>query len=219
MEFEASLENSRWTILQQLARKDSSASEIAQATGTSLPNISQQTRLLEAYGLIRAAEEERKGPGKPRRIYALRRRCGRGPVARKGFAGKKTVQLDPFHTAVLNIWFLESRDDHYYLQKFLWQHESLIERCRAVAVVGSKGQELHLLLVTDEKSLEGIRKEYSKIVLASPSGKERSLISWTHTIEEIERGLAEREEYFTKLVKEIHAIIDKEGLLAELKRP
>ncbi len=212
MELEGSLDNTRWRILETLADGKRTTTEIAAAAKTSLPNVSQQARLLAAQGLIRQEREERAAPGKPRTAYALSKELAHLALVRRGFVGKKTLALDPFHAAVLNIWFCDRTEDHYYLQKFFWQNEEYIQECDAIGVIESKGDELHLLVIAAPEKLETLRKRFSKVEVSSPTAEKRkSVISWTHSLEEIRDGLSRKEEYFRNLTKKVHVILDREG--------
>jgi len=213
MHFEEILNTSRWSILESVAHGERGAAEIASSAKTSLPNVSQQMRLLEAYGLVTQRKEENDGR-KPVNVYALAKEIGHVALVRKGFAGKKTLTMDKYHEAIMNIWFLNRNEDHYFLAKFFWQQEEFINACTAVAVVESKGDEIHLLVLAAPDKVADIRKRFSKILLTGPDGgKKRNIISWTHSISELEDGIARQDSYFKNLLKSPHIIIDKEGAL------
>lgn len=217
MEFEEALTNARWKILAALAEGDYAASEIAKKRGMSIPTISQQAKLLEAYGLIKKKKEGRKSPGKPRMIYTLNKEVAHLAVARHGFAGKQTVQLDEFHETILNIWFYGNREDHYCLQKFFWQNEELVEQCLGIAVVEKKEKEMHLLVIAEEEKLEQLRKKFSKVELTTPKGEKRQMISWTHSPQEIREGLAREEAYFQNLTRKQHIIFERKEVFKEVE--
>lgn len=217
MKFEQALSGTRWEIISTLSKGDAAISEIAKATKTSIPNISQQAKLLEAYGLIKVRGEKRGGPGKPKLFYALAKKYAFIAVARPGFAAKRSFVLDGASLIMLNTLFWEHKEDHYYLQKFYWQQEEFVEKCKAIAIIDSIDQEIHLLVVAEEKDLEKLRKEFSKVVITDPDGKKKSIISWTHSMEEIDEGLKKKEEYYQKLVKQFHVLMDYEGVLEHLR--
>jgi len=217
VEFEQLIGNASWTILETLADGEKSPAEIAKATGISLASISQQTRLLNAYSLISLQKRPRAGPGKPKQSYNLTKELAYLVVLRKGFAGKKTLKLDDHHKAHLNLCFLDKVEDHYYLEKFLWEREELLQHCDTLAVSDSDGREIHLLIITDEQHLEKLRKEMSTTVIRHVPDKkeERKVICWTHTLQEVRDGLARDDDYFKKLLNHPHAIIDRKNVLSE----
>lgn len=210
MRFEQLLGNAKWEILATVAENDASATEIARAAKMSLANVSQQAKLLEAYGLLTIRKEERTTLGKPKLIYRLGKELAHIAMARRGFAGQRTIALDPFHTAVLNIWFLPKIEDHYCLQKLFWQQEEYVEATEGIAVIDSSGNEIHLLVIAPEEHLEKLRKKFSKIAIKGGE-KEKSVISWTHSAAELRDGLARKEEYFLKMAKRPHIIFDRSG--------
>ncbi|MBR9692615.1 winged helix-turn-helix transcriptional regulator [Candidatus Woesearchaeota archaeon] len=212
MEFEDLLTNSKWNILSSVAKEDMAASDISKATGTSLANISQQAKLLEAWGLIKRLKASRKGPGKPKIIYGLNKELAHIAVLRDGFAGKKMITPTPSCWAMLNIFFHPKQDDHYYLQKFLWQCEDYVEACDALAIADSDQKEIHILAIASPEKLEALRKKYSKVEVKGPNGK-KTVISWTHSEAELAEGLAAGEDYFENLLKHPHIITDPNDLL------
>jgi hypothetical protein len=217
MKFEHVFNSSKWAILETLAQGDFSSTEIAALTKTSMPNVSQQAKLLEAYDLIRTRREEKTGPGKPRVIYGLNKNLAHIAIARRGFAGKKTLALDVHHNAVLNVFFLERAEDHYFLLKFLWQNEELLRDCLGIAVAESRGDEIHLLVLAADESLERLRKKFSKAIVSSGE-KQRSIIAWTHTAKELRDGLARDDAYFKNLCKKPHILVERDDVFREFVR-
>ncbi len=218
MKFEELLPNTKWDILAAVAEGATTATAIAKATGTSLANISQQTQLLEAWGLLTFGKEG-SGVGKPQRRYALKRELAFLAVVQQGSAEKRTLSLDAVQRAAVNILLYPKRDDQYFLFKFLWQQEAYVRQCDAIAVVESKEKELHLLVLAPPERLETLRKEYSKVVVHEADGKRgKTLISWAHSSEEIAAGLEKGEPYFTNLLKHPHTIFDTKRLIATLQK-
>ncbi len=217
VKIEEALDKTRWQILAAVAEEPRSPAEIARATGASLANISQQARLLEAYGLIKAAKEKRGVPGKPRLIYTLARETGYLVLLKQGFAAKKSLALDHFREAMLSICFWERSEDHYFLGKFLWQEEEYVNECDAIAISEAKGAEIHLLVIAAPEKLDLLRKKFSKAEVTGQRGK-RNIVSWTHSVAEIKEGIARREAYFLNLLKKTHVIFDRKGSFAEVRR-
>jgi DNA-binding MarR family transcriptional regulator len=60
--------NNKWIILKEIAESPQSPSDLALKTNTSLSNITQQLKLLEAYQIVRREKSEEKNTGKPRTI-------------------------------------------------------------------------------------------------------------------------------------------------------
>jgi DNA-binding transcriptional ArsR family regulator len=213
VEFEQALTGTRWKIIATLAEGQKALSQIATATETSLPNISQQAKLLEAYGIIKAQPEKKSVPGKPKLNYSLAKQQVFIALAKSGMACKKSIVLDPITELMLNILFWEKKEDRYCLQKFYWQQEAYVNECSAIAVTSSNDEEIHLLVIAEQEKLEQLRKEFSKIEITCPQGKKKKIISWTHSMEELLEGLEKKEEYYEKLIEHPHIIKDPSGIL------
>ncbi len=217
MEFENVLGNAKWAILAEVAKGDCAASDIARATGTSLANISQQTKLLEAWGLLKLGKEQKTGAGKPKLLYKLNKEVAHIAIVRHGYAAKKTLSLDSTDEPLLNILFVPKAEDRYYLFKFLCQHEDYLRQCQAVALVDTDDKELHLLVLAPEGKLEKFRKEYSKVQLKDGDGKPgKSIITWTHSAQELLEGFARGEDYYANFLKKHRIIVDPEEELRTL---
>ena len=63
--------SNKWVILKEIAENPQSPSDLALKTNTSLSNITQQLKLLEAFKVVRKEKSEEKNAGKPRTIYYL----------------------------------------------------------------------------------------------------------------------------------------------------
>lgn len=207
------LQGAKWEILSAISKGSSSATELAQRTGSSLPNISQQMRLLEAYDLVEYQKEQRTGAGKPRQLYRLKRDVAHLTVARKGFAQKRFLALDAYHAAMLGVLFVPRTDDHAFLHKLLLTCEEIMHEC-AVAHLRS-GEDIELLLVTE--SLAAIRSKYSHVTV-TVNGKPRKVVAWTHSVAEINDGLARKDQYFEHLMRSPLVIHDPKGQFERIRK-
>lgn len=209
MEFEDVLGNAKWDILAEVAKGERAASDIARATGTSLANISQQTKLLEAWGLLKLGKEPKTGAGKPKLLYRLNKEVAHLAIVRHGYAAKRTLSFDSTDEPLLNILFVPKSEDRYYLFKFLCQHEEYLRQCQAVALVDADDKELHLLVLAPEARLDMFRKNYSKVSLKAADGKPgKSIITWTHSAQELRDGFAKGEDYYINFLKKHRILVD-----------
>ena len=85
---------SKWDILNIIAQKPSAPLEIAKTLQTSIANVSQQLRLLEAAGLVTRKRVSNSQPGKPRALFSLSRDFCDISVLSDGFAEKKQLTLN-----------------------------------------------------------------------------------------------------------------------------
>ena len=65
MELEGLFSGTKWDILRLIAKEPRNPLELARVLGTSIANISQQLRLLEAAGLVRKEKVSNRERGKP----------------------------------------------------------------------------------------------------------------------------------------------------------
>ncbi len=217
MQHEQLITNARWAILKALAESPGSATELAEAAKTSVPNASQQLKLLEAYGLARPKKEQRSSPGKPSTRYTLGKEFVHIALVRSGFAAKRTLPLDDTKEVILNLWFLDRQDDQECLMRLYWEERELVQNALGIALVEAKEHEIHLLVLVEEKLLDEFRKRYSKMAVTSREGKERHVIAWTHTLAELRGGLERHEEYYTNLVRRMHVLVERDEIFAGLK--
>lgn len=212
MEYEQLLGNARWEIIRQISKGRAAATELAKSTKSSLPNVSQQMKLLEAYDLVEYIKDQRHGQGKPRQIYQLKREFCHLTYARHGFAEKRFFSPSTYHQMLLNIMFLPSIQDHAYLHKLLLLNEEL-QQC-AVAFLKSNEHEIELLLLTEH--LDQFRQKYSSTFI-EVNGRMKKIIGWTHSLHELQEGLNRKEAYFERLAE--HAVIhDPRSQFEKLKR-
>lgn len=195
MAYENLLQNARWEIIKAISKGRSSATELAKTTKSSLPNISQQMKLLEAYDLVEYIKDQRKGQGKPRQLFQLKREFCHLTFARPGFAEKRFFNPDIYHTTLLNILFVPNMQDHSYLHKYLFNDELLLH-C-AVAYLKSNENEIEVVILTENLNL--IRTKYSN-TFVEHAGKAKKIIAWSHSLQEINDGLARKEAYFESLM-------------------
>lgn len=197
MQFEELLTGSRWAIVAAVATGNSSPTGIAAAAGTSLANVSQQARLLAAHGYLTAKKARSGKPGKPRVEYGLVEPKAHIVLLREGSATQKTLTLNRKREAVLASFFWKEEDQEYLIA-FICRNAEIVHRAEAVAVVESKGNEIHLLVIAKEEDVEEFRKRFSKTTVALK--KEKHLICWTHTRKELHEGLARKDHYYTHLL-------------------
>jgi DNA-binding HxlR family transcriptional regulator len=210
MQHELLLGNARWDIIACVSKGKSSATEIANTTKSSLPNISQQLKLLEAYGIVEFVKEQRKSVGRKQQIYRLKQDLCHVTFARNGMADKRFFVPDTYHAMLLNILFVPNLQDHAYLHKYLLNDE-LLEHCTIAYVKGEI--DIEVLLVTD--ALDLIRAKYSHTVVEH-MGKKRKIIAWTHSVQEINDG--HKDNHFESLLRSPIVLHDPHRQFDKIKR-
>ena len=94
MDFETLFTSTKWEILDQLSKKSYSPLELSKILNTSMANISQQLRLLEALNLVKKEKVSNRDKGKPRTLYSLSADYAYIIVFANGIAEKKLVKLN-----------------------------------------------------------------------------------------------------------------------------
>ena len=218
MEYEELLLKTKWNILKEVAKGDKSASEIAKKTGQSIANTAQQLKLLEAYNIIKKSKVEQKNkPGKPKTPYVLNQEMFITGFIKQGVAEKKIFKIketDDFHNLVLNVFFTTPVESHYALYKYLCTSD-MIKKADSIAITELNDKEIHLLIITNH--VEDIRTNFSNMSVPGLDGKTKKIISWAHSIKEIEEGLDKKEDYFQNLVKKSIELMDSKNYLKKIK--
>ncbi len=101
MDIETILTGSKWDILEKLSEKAMSPTELAKTLNTTIANISQQLRLLQAAGLVKKERARTLGPGKPRMKFSLHDDFAFIIVFSERLAKKKLIRIDPKQKEVL----------------------------------------------------------------------------------------------------------------------
>jgi predicted transcriptional regulator len=92
-QMDALLTASKWEILSILSVNPSAPLEIAKTLQTSIANVSQQLRLLEAAGLIVRKKIPNSQAGKPRALYSITEEFCLISVVTQGFAQRSHITL------------------------------------------------------------------------------------------------------------------------------
>src|SRR3989338_3116884 len=112
MEIETLFTDRKWQILSLLTKNTYSPLQLAELTKTTISNISQQLKLLEAYHLVKRTKISNRDKGKPRVAYSLTDDYAYLISIAKDFASKKLLRLDDYHIAILKIWNIERTELH-----------------------------------------------------------------------------------------------------------
>lgn len=158
----------RWNILCALSKGNYSPMQLAEQSGTTMANISQQLRLLEASNLVKKQKISNRDKGKPRTLFSLSEDYAYVISATKGFSEKKLIALDKFHKILLRLWFLKDLDSHYYAEKFLWSIEEIIDHADFIAISIS-GENAEAII--SGKSLSSIEKKAKDTIIKRPNKK------------------------------------------------
>ena len=93
MELEPMFTQQKWNILKCLSEEKLSPLQLAEKLDTTMANISQQLRLLEAANLVKKEKIRNRDNGKPRSLFSLREDCAYLIPTMQKFANKKLLKV------------------------------------------------------------------------------------------------------------------------------
>jgi DNA-binding HxlR family transcriptional regulator len=216
MEYEGLFTDSKWAIIKELANKKQSPTELAKKTNTSIANISQQLRLLEAYNLvIKEKLKENNVPGKPKVNYRIAKEVSYIVHITQDSAEKKLIETNPLHQMLLNIIFLEKTEDQEILMNFFGQSQDLFVKCQSILLLKSESNKIELTLITDH--VDNIRTKYSNITIETSKKTKKDIACWTHSMQELEEGIHSKNEHFMKITTKVKTLYDPSNLILKIR--
>ena len=210
------LNPNRWSILKELSQQEQSATELAESLETSLSNITQQLKLLEAYSLITKKKSNAQAVGKPRIIYSLKEEFVYAALLKNGHAEKKIFKLEGFSKLIYNLLFVVGPDDALYVLRFMLKNEEILKKCKALGYIKSSKETVELFILTDH--VDEIRAKFSNQFIEDMQGKTKKIINWTHNEWEIIEGFKRKEKYFLDIIDNTQIIYDTNNALRTIKR-
>jgi predicted transcriptional regulator len=113
----------KWDILSNLSKQKQSPLELANKLNTTIANISQQLRLLEAAGLVKTEKTRSAEKGKPRILYSLAKDFVYVVTLQDGVAEKKLIEANRLHNIISMIWQLKNSEIHDEVIKLVCEVE------------------------------------------------------------------------------------------------
>ncbi len=162
MELETLFTEQKWNILSLLAEDDYSPLQLSEKMNSTISNVSQALKLLEAAGLVKKKKISNRDKGKPRILFSLANESAYIVTMTNGFASKKLVITTTYHKAILKIWSIENTSLHAGLTLAYMQAMPKLSEFDAI-YISKMPTGLNLTFVTDGS------KEVTKIILALAS--------------------------------------------------
>ncbi|MCP3686327.1 MAG: winged helix-turn-helix transcriptional regulator [bacterium] len=171
MDTEALFTEQRWNILRSLSEQSYSPLQLAGMLNTTMANISQQLRLLEAANIVKKHKIPNRDRGKPRSMFSLANDHAYLISAMNGFADKRLLQMSEYHEIILRIWFIDNPEWHYYVEKFYWKIEPYMDQIQGFAAISNGSVELVLV---SEKPRE-LEKKICSQTIRKPGGESKEI--------------------------------------------
>lgn len=205
MVVEQLLTGSRWEILQALATRPLSTSELAARLHTSSANVSQQLKQLEIAGIVKRTRAQ------GRRVhyeYAIVSNALHYAYVGPRAVTKKSFSHDPYH---IFIAALTTTPHALPLLTVLLSHPDLTKRFLAIGVLKREQPELFVLA----EHVDDIRQQHANISAVTHIG-EHKVVLWSHTIREVTEGITRKDQYFLESLTHIELSYDPEQSLLKL---
>lgn len=159
MELETLFTDQKWNILKNLSTDRFSPLQLANKSNTTIANISQQLRLLEAAHLVQKEKIPNRDKGKPRTLFSLTNNYAYLISTMEDFAEKRLLKLTDHHKIILKIWYLDDPELHYHLEKFYWKLEPYLQNIEGLAIKRNGNTELLII----SESLKENKKKFEDI--------------------------------------------------------
>jgi DNA-binding Lrp family transcriptional regulator len=207
---ESEIAGSKWLILKILSKNPQTPKQLAEKLGTTIANMSQQLKLLEAYGFLKKVRAD-KGPnsrkGKDLRVmYSLVKGKTWLISVMPGVAKRKELKINSEMGLLVNLLLLDLKDEHPFVLNF-FLNNNVVDYIDSAYYLKSDKNEINILVIT--KKLEHFRETKSALKVKYKS-EEKTIRFWSHTPLEIKEGLSNKEKYFQDLVSQAELLYEKE---------
>ena len=210
MELDTILTNSKWEILKELSKNPKSPIELAKYFKTTVANMSQQLKILEAYGIISKTKIQNSEKGKPRTQYYITTDINFIIKLSKTNAIKQQIKKDPINDFTLNILTNINKKDQYYLLKTFFDYTDIFEKS-SIGYLKTNEKNIELFLITN--NLNDAREKISNLEYQNTEGVSKKIVVWSHNKEEIDNGIKQKDKHFLTLIKDSQILLDETNLL------
>ena len=198
MELETMFTEQKWNILKCLSNEKFSPLQLAEKLDTTMANISQQLRLLEASNLVKKEKIKNRDKGKPRSLFSLTEDYAYLIPTMQNFANKRLLKATPHHKAILKIWFIENEELQYNMEKLYWSLEPNLKSIKGIAVNEKSNK---ILLISE------YAKDIERVVSMN-----KSIDAKIFSKKEAERLISQGKKPFSS-INELTIIYDPDGMM------
>jgi predicted transcriptional regulator len=211
MEFDTLFCSSKWNIIRELSTEKFSPLELAQRSNTTIANVSQQLRLLEATGLLKKERIQNRDKGKPRMLYSMSNNYAYVISAMNDFAEKRLLELTDYHKVIMRIWFVTDRNSHYFLEKFYWRIEPYMGQIRGL-LVRTIGNKIEAIVITHHQ--DEIKSHLDNTAISNPAGESRDFSVTYYSDDDLKASLESKK----ILLSDFNVLFDPQGIFAMFKK-
>ena len=156
MQLESLFTDQKWNILKSIAEQPQSPLQLSIKLNTTMANVSQQLKILEAVNLVKKEKIRNRDKGKPRTLFSLTADFALLVPLTKNFAEKKLVKATEHQTSILRIWFMEDAQLQHEVERLYWKLHEHLKDISAIVVDQSSGS-IHVVTESKEAKLEAGR--------------------------------------------------------------
>lgn len=209
---DSQITGTKWEILKELSLHPLSPKQLAENMNTTIANMSQQLKLLEAYGYVKSKRVDKGVGGRAKNdgnriIYYLSKNTSIITIIGQHITAKKEIKLTPYNLLIFNTIMADLKEEGLCILKFCLVHENLLNVMDALLYIKHENAELHLLVITENPG--SFRNEKSSIQIECPLTGKKTIKFWSHTIEEFKAGLSNKEKYFLEQHKNSVLLYEK----------
>ncbi len=140
MELEMMFAEQKWNIIKCLSEEKYSPIQLAEKLGTTMANISQQLRMLQATNLVKKEKIKNRDKGKPRALFSLNNEYMYVISTMNHFADKRLLPVQSHQKIILKIWFLQNVKLQLPLERLFWEIEPYLSEINELNVHEEKGE-------------------------------------------------------------------------------
>lgn len=204
------LTGTKWEILEILSKKTSHPKELAEEIGTTIANISQQLKLLEAYGYIKSERVDKGKGSRKKRSSRIKYSLNKNQLSIISInpfkMERKEITRTHINVYLANILLCDLKKETELLIRLYTDHKELFEHIEALFFLKTDANETHLFVITEK--IELFRAENSRLQITKL--KENNEIRfWSHTLDEVRKGLDSKEKYFLDQMKLAQLLYEK----------
>ena len=148
MQLEQMFTEQKWNILRSLSEEPQSPLQLSNKLNTTMANISQQLKLLEAVNLVKKEKIRNRDKGKPRTLFSLNGEYAFLIPVTHNFADKKLFRTTEHQKVILRIWFLEHQQ--HDIEKFYWSIKDSLHSIASI-IVDQTTRKVHV--ISDSKEI------------------------------------------------------------------